>query len=449
MKSWRTPTRRLLLEELEGRVVPSVTTSTNWSGYAVTAANGAVTAVSGTWVVPTLTKSSAAGYSASWVGIDGFNSSTVEQTGTEADYVNGQISYSAWYEMYPANPVTLSTSTMTVHPGDTMSASVTYASNVFTLTLTDVTTKQSFKTTKSGTYARSSAEWIVEAPWENGVLPLAGFGTETFSAATATINNQSGPISTGWAGTQLEQINMVNQRGTPIDSTSALSSNGAGFTVTDTSSSTTSGSGSGSSSGSGHHHGGGGFGSSGGWGWWFGTEQPAVTASELAAAAATSNSTPRLLAPTVTTTVPTPQAIASQAALSASLAGGGGNRTVLVAPAQQEAAMPEVPPDAPQPGTPVVPPKPDAQPEAPPMPPAPPDAATVADATLACDLCFSDGRWAPIAPGDGASALGGQGDEDGSGLPRFAGMLFTLSLGGAWGIAREQGAERRRRQGLR
>ncbi|HEX5271002.1 MAG TPA: hypothetical protein VFW33_10960 [Gemmataceae bacterium] len=48
------------LEELEGRLVPSVVapTSTNWSGYAVTAKSGSVTAVSGSWVVPAVSAGS-------------------------------------------------------------------------------------------------------------------------------------------------------------------------------------------------------------------------------------------------------------------------------------------------------------------------------------------------------------------------------------------------------
>ena len=86
---------------------PGISTDSNWSGYAaVTDLNdpqsGSVTAVSGSWIVPTVTATSSRGTteSAVWVGIDGYSSSTVEQIGTEQDVVNGTPQYSAWWEMY-------------------------------------------------------------------------------------------------------------------------------------------------------------------------------------------------------------------------------------------------------------------------------------------------------------------------------------------------------------
>src|SRR5258707_13897603 len=127
---------RLCVEELEGGLVPStLVTSANWSGYSVATGAGAVSQVAGSWVVPAVS-SSVSGYSASWVGIDGAFSSTVEQTGTSSDFVNGQAHYYAWYEMYPAAPVTLD---LAVKPGDAISASVSYSSNPsqFTLLLTN------------------------------------------------------------------------------------------------------------------------------------------------------------------------------------------------------------------------------------------------------------------------------------------------------------------------
>jgi hypothetical protein len=227
------PAMWLRVEELEARWNPSPvhpTSSTNWSGYADTAASGAVTAVSGTWTVPTVTGSgSGTTYSSAWVGIDGYSSSTVEQTGTEMDVTNGVASYYAWYEIYPNAPVTIP---VTVHAGDSITASVNYIGNdEFTLKLTDTTDNMSYTTTQTlANPSLSSAEWIVEAPSSGrGVLPLANFGSVTFSNAQATINNVSGPIS---AGSNVNQINMVNNRDTVIAATSSLTSNGAGFTVT-------------------------------------------------------------------------------------------------------------------------------------------------------------------------------------------------------------------------
>src|SRR4051794_32080572 len=57
-------------------------TSSNWSGYAVT--GGTYTSVSASWTEPSVSCSGTA-YSSFWVGLDGDTSSTVEQTGTDAD----------------------------------------------------------------------------------------------------------------------------------------------------------------------------------------------------------------------------------------------------------------------------------------------------------------------------------------------------------------------------
>src|SRR5262249_49358771 len=92
------PRVRMDLEELEGRALLSsvqllpvgdTAYSLNWSGYAAETnlsapASNAVTQVSGSWNVPTVTGRTNA-YSSVWVGIDGYSSSSVEQLGTEQD----------------------------------------------------------------------------------------------------------------------------------------------------------------------------------------------------------------------------------------------------------------------------------------------------------------------------------------------------------------------------
>jgi hypothetical protein len=261
----RRPQQRvcLHLEELETRALPSAAqalpvyetvNSTNWSGYAAetnlgSPASNAVTAVSGSWIVPTVTGKTNA-YSSVWVGIDGYSSNSVEQLGTEQDTTkSGGTRYYAWWEMYP-NPSVL-ISGMTISPGDSMSASVTYNAGVFTLQMTDNTTGQSFSTNQSATAQRSSAEWIVEAPSSGTVLPLANFGTAHISAAQATINGVRGAIdNASWQNTA---INMVTRSGSPLDQTSGLTDTTtspitSSFTVTFT------GSG-GGKGGGGHGHG--------------------------------------------------------------------------------------------------------------------------------------------------------------------------------------------------
>jgi len=232
-KKSQTPRMRIhpRLEELEQRALLSAThamatlstTSTNWSGFAVetnlnSPQNNAVSAVSGSWTVPTATGSGTA-YSSVWVGIDGYSSSTVEQIGVEADVTGGKASYYAWYEMYPAYPVTISS--VPVTPGDSISASVSYASGQYTLQLSDNTTGKSYSTVQALAGAqRSSAEWIVEAPSSGfGVLPLANFGTVNFTNSSATVNGTTGPIdSSSW---QDALINM-SSRSTTEDKTSAV-----------------------------------------------------------------------------------------------------------------------------------------------------------------------------------------------------------------------------------
>src|SRR5271166_4368093 len=86
-------------DQLESRRLLSTVYSTNWSGYGAATnlsapATGSVTAVSGSWVVPTVTGSRRGTvYSAAWVGIDGLSDSTVEQLGTEQDVSNGTAHY--------------------------------------------------------------------------------------------------------------------------------------------------------------------------------------------------------------------------------------------------------------------------------------------------------------------------------------------------------------------
>ncbi|HUO47792.1 MAG TPA: G1 family glutamic endopeptidase, partial [Acidimicrobiales bacterium] len=111
-------------------------TSTNWSGYAVQSP-AAFTDVVGTWVEPTGTCALLQPtYASMWVGIDGYGSASVEQLGTDVDCSwTGSPSYYAWWEMYPANSVQLSSSTYPVRPGDTMTAEVKRSGAGYTLSL--------------------------------------------------------------------------------------------------------------------------------------------------------------------------------------------------------------------------------------------------------------------------------------------------------------------------
>ncbi len=207
--------------------------ATNWSGYADSP--GSYTEASGSWVQPKVTCPKAKlGYAAFWVGIDGFTSQTVEQTGTEAACVGKQTTYDAFYELYPAAAVVLDSSSYPVLAGDTLTASVSAgAGSVFTISLSS-SRGWAFTTTGSApSAAESSAEWIAEAPslcilTYCSVLPLAKFGTVDFTGASATSGGTTGSIS---AFTD-ERIVMDKRNKVVKASPSPLSPDGSSFSDT-------------------------------------------------------------------------------------------------------------------------------------------------------------------------------------------------------------------------
>ncbi|MGC2035583.1 MAG: G1 family glutamic endopeptidase, partial [Thermoplasmata archaeon] len=79
--------------------------TTNWAGYAATGSAGTVTKASANWIVPTVTCNSSYSLALFWVGIDGYNTGTVEQTGTWDECYEGSAYYGAWWELYPLNDI--------------------------------------------------------------------------------------------------------------------------------------------------------------------------------------------------------------------------------------------------------------------------------------------------------------------------------------------------------
>ena len=173
---------RLVRPFISGRHGRYAVISSNWSGYV--AHNGPYKSISASWIEPSgHCSGSGHKFSSFWVGLDGYNSGSVEQTGSEVDCKGGSPRYYAWYEMFPKFPVIFHNA---VRPGDHFHGSVTYqGGGRFTLKLSDTTrgwTHTEHKSLKSA--RRSSAEVIIEAPSTNrGVLPLADFGTVHLSNA--------------------------------------------------------------------------------------------------------------------------------------------------------------------------------------------------------------------------------------------------------------------------
>jgi len=219
-------------------------TSTNWSGYAVLGSS--FTWAKGSWIVPTATCTGVTRdqYAAFWVGLDGYSSTTVEQTGTLSDCDGATPNYYAWYEFYPR--ALFEITDLPIKPGNVISALVYYNSSTekFEIKIVNETTGRSFATSEAVSGAvRSSAEWITEAPCctsGGGILPLADFGTVSFGkdstgiAATnwALDSSHEGAIGS-FAAVNVIEINKRATSSSPETSDcSALSSDKTSFTCT-------------------------------------------------------------------------------------------------------------------------------------------------------------------------------------------------------------------------
>jgi hypothetical protein len=185
--------------------------STNWSGYALSGSG--YTKVTGQWTVPAVSVTRKSTYSSSWIGIDGFNNSNLIQTGTEQDSIGGTTKYDAWWEILPAAETIIPS--LTIHPGDKMSASIVKGSGtLWTISLSDTTTGQTFSIQKTYTGPQTSAEWIQEAPSSfRGVLPLAHYGTITFDPGTVNGGNPGLVAADG--GTMVQNGVQVSTPSTP------------------------------------------------------------------------------------------------------------------------------------------------------------------------------------------------------------------------------------------
>jgi len=155
----------------------------NWSGAAATGSG--FTSVTSTWTEPSVTCNSTNDLMAPWVGIDGYGTNTVEQTGVATDCSSGHAVYQGWYEMYPKAPVYY---TNAVSAGDKFTATVTRSGSTYTLTLKDTTKGWTKTTVKSLSSARNaSAEVIIESP----TAAYPKFGTVSFSNSQINGSNLS------------------------------------------------------------------------------------------------------------------------------------------------------------------------------------------------------------------------------------------------------------------
>lgn len=213
--------------------------SDNWSGYSEPlAVADPYESISATWVVPTATQhtSGQAESSATWVGIGGgcitsdclVGDETLVQAGTEQDVAaNGTTSYSAWWEIVPVPSVTFSS--VTVNPGDTVSVSLTQtAPEVWDISFQDLTDGSSGTATQTIPYPSdySTAEFIEETPLSvgtsgTGLTDLPTLGTVGFT--NAEVNG------TGAGLTPADEMQLTDSDGNVIATPSAPNSAGTAF----------------------------------------------------------------------------------------------------------------------------------------------------------------------------------------------------------------------------
>ncbi len=179
----------------------------NWGGYAAT---GTFTSVSGSWTEPAATCNTTNDLYAPWVGIDGFNSQTVEQTGVQTDCSSGSPVDSGWYEMYPAAPVYFSNP---VSAGDSITASVVNTGgSSYTLKLTDNTKGWTQTVNKSLSASDASAEAVIESPTSSypsfNQLNFSGvdFNGQPLSDYSLTDLESGGYGPTGLSGSSFSMV---------------------------------------------------------------------------------------------------------------------------------------------------------------------------------------------------------------------------------------------------
>ena len=187
-------------------------TSGNWAGY-VALTGGSTKSykeVQSDYTVPSVNCNSVGtgdGFAYHWVGLDGWNSGTVEQDGVAGFCEGGSASYDAWWEMFP-NGINL---VFSVSPGDAITSSVTYnGGGNYTLFLNDHTSGQSFSLSENcpTTCSNNSSEDITEGYESSPWLGTADYGKEFYNGFK-TINqagHAGGILSAAWPGAEVEAI---------------------------------------------------------------------------------------------------------------------------------------------------------------------------------------------------------------------------------------------------
>lgn len=217
--------------------------STNWDGYALTNTSNTNTttfnSVSATWVQPAVKCNAGSSVGSSWVGLDGWLSSSVEQGGSDAECLNTMTpTYFLWWEMFPFNSVQ---DVVQINAGDTIHGSVTFdtTTNMFDIVITDETLHKGLSESIAcqadmNGCPRSSAEVISEDTGGgsnvDGLFLLPKYSTETYTSASVTdVNGHVGTLSnSAWVANSVTEISSDDVTKQTV---SALSPDGSSFST--------------------------------------------------------------------------------------------------------------------------------------------------------------------------------------------------------------------------
>ncbi|MCF8568393.1 hypothetical protein LLE49_27115 [Alicyclobacillus tolerans] len=226
--------------------------STNWSGYAIASnTSGTYQSVSAAWKVPQVKASSqptpapsswwqaflqwfkslfgtsrlSDAYSATWIGIDGFNDQSLIQCGTSQNIVNGSPQYNAWWEILPNPETPIDSTQYPLDANDQIVADISKKSDgTWTITMQNQTKGWTFLKNKvqySG--PQTSVEWIEEAPMVGySVAALADYGGVFIHNCT---------VNGGNPHLQPSQSGVMVQNGQTVSTPSSPGLNGNDFNL--------------------------------------------------------------------------------------------------------------------------------------------------------------------------------------------------------------------------
>jgi Peptidase A4 family len=209
----------------EGAASPLDTSvhSANWDGNI--ADSQSYTDAFGTYKVPK-TLSSAASYSASWVGV-GHGRTATQPLAQGGSYSGGNPMYALIWELYPQ--IDAKIISYDVMPGDTVYVHAHLSYNNDWIVVKDETTGAggTYGLDTTSIWPDNTAEWIFERPTVGGYLPTLANATTSFTGATA--------LGTGYGGTSLHDLphhwasmwNCKNASNTELANAGPIAANGA------------------------------------------------------------------------------------------------------------------------------------------------------------------------------------------------------------------------------